>query len=92
MRPNACPAMSSGAAPWAVTETYRSYGIEDDLRGETTMRARQARAHEAKMLKQHPDLPVIVVCAVDTLPDGTPICFTQVIWSAARVQFTMADH
>ncbi|MDX8349433.1 hypothetical protein SLH49_15710 [Cognatiyoonia sp. IB215446] len=40
-------------------------------------------------MRQHPDMPVIVVRAVDTLPDDTPISFSQVIWSAARVKFTI---
>lgn len=73
----------------SMTETYRSYGIEDYLRGETTMHARLARAHEAQQLKQHSDLPVIVVRAIDTLPDGTPISFSEVIWSATRVKFSL---
>lgn len=73
----------------SVTETYKSYGIDDYLRGETQLHARQADPDEAKLLRQHPDLPVIVVRAIDTLPDGTPIAFKEVIWSAARVQFTM---
>lgn len=76
----------------SVTQTYKSYGIDDYLRGETTMHARQARPHEAKLLKQHPDLPVIVVRAVDTILDGTPIAFKEVVWSAERVQFTMSDR
>ena len=73
----------------SLTEVYRSYGINDYLRGETTMHARPAKPDEAKMLHQHPEMPVIVVRSVDTEPDGTPIAFAQVIWSAARVKFTM---
>lgn len=74
----------------SATETYKSYGIGDYLRGETTLHSRQARAEEAKLLRQHPDLPVIVIRAIDTLLDGSPISFSQVIWSASRVKFTMS--
>ena len=75
----------------STTETYKSYGIDDYLRGETTLHARQAREEEARLLNQHPDLPVIVVRAIDTLLDGTPISSSEVIWSALRVKFNMSD-
>ncbi|MQQ06921.1 phosphonate metabolism transcriptional regulator PhnF [Epibacterium sp. SM1979] len=73
----------------SVTDTYKTYGIDDYLRGETTLHSRIARPHEAKQLKQHPHTPVMVVRAIDTLVDGTPISFKQVIWSAVRVKFTI---
>ena len=79
------------AACGSVTSTYRSYGIEDYLRGETTLHARPARPDEAQALRQHPDLPVIVIRAVDVLPDGTPIAYSEVTWSASRVKFTVGD-
>jgi len=37
------------------------------------------------MLNQHPDMPAIVVQAIDADLDGAPIACTEVIWSAARV-------
>lgn len=76
----------------SVSAVYASYGIDDYLRGSTQMHARPARRDEAQTLNQHPDMPVIVVRAVDTLTDGTPISFSQVIWSAARVKFTISDE
>lgn len=76
----------------SVSAVYASYGVGDYLRGKTQMHARQARAEEAQKLRQHPDMPVIVIRAVDTLPDGTPIAFSQVIWSAARVKFTVSNE
>lgn len=72
----------------SVTETYKSYGIDDYLRGETSIHSRLARPEEAKILKQHPDLPVMVIRAVDTMLDGTPLSFSEAIWSATRVKFT----
>lgn len=76
----------------SLTEVYRSYGIEDYIRGETTMHARPAKPEEAKMLRQHPEMPVIIVRSIDTELDGTPLAFAQVIWSAARVKFTMGGQ
>jgi len=73
----------------SVSEVYRAYGIDDYLRGQTTLLARPARSDEADLLKQHPDLPVMVVRALDTLLDGTPISYSEVIWSAGRVKFTI---
>jgi GntR family phosphonate transport system transcriptional regulator len=73
----------------STTEAYRSFGISDYVRQQTSIYARPSKPHEAKTLKQHPDVPVLVVNAVDATPDGTPISFSRVIWSAARVTFTM---
>lgn len=73
----------------STTETYRSFGIDDYVRQQTSVYSRSAKPEEAKILKQHPDVPVMVVRAVDATPDGTPISTSRVIWSAARVTFTM---
>lgn len=73
----------------STTETYRSFGIEDYVRLQTSMYSRPSKADEAKTLKQHPDVPVLIVNAVDATPDGTPISTSRVIWSAARVTFTV---
>lgn len=76
----------------SVTETYRSYGIEEYLRADTTVHTRRARADEARMLTQHPDIPVLIVRAVDALPDGMPISFAQVAWAGARVRFSFESQ
>jgi GntR family phosphonate transport system transcriptional regulator len=73
----------------STTETYRSFGIEDYVRQQTSIHARPAKPDEAKTLKQHADVPVLIVTAVDATPDGTPISTSRVVWSAARVTFTM---
>lgn len=73
----------------STTAVYKSYGIEDYVRGETRIHARPARGDEPRLLHQHPDMPVMVVRAVDQLLDGTPIAFTEVVWSAARVKFSI---
>ncbi|MFW2590075.1 phosphonate metabolism transcriptional regulator PhnF [Sagittula sp. SSi028] len=77
------------AAMGSTTSVYRSYGIDDYLRGGTQIHARPAQGDEPQRLHQHPDMPVMVVRAVDTLLDGTPIATSKVIWSAARVKFTV---
>jgi GntR family phosphonate transport system transcriptional regulator len=73
----------------STTKTYLSFGIEDYVRQHTSIYARPAKLDEAKTLKQHADVPVLVVSAVDATLDGTPISTSRVIWSAARVTFTM---
>lgn len=73
----------------SLTAVYRSYGIEDYVRADTEIFSRPARGVEARALHQHPDMPVMVVRATDALPDGTPIAHSEVIWSAARVVFTV---
>ncbi|MGR3436237.1 MAG: phosphonate metabolism transcriptional regulator PhnF [Shimia sp.] len=73
----------------SLTKVYESYGIADYLRGETRLHARAARPDEAKQLRQHPDMPVIVLRAVDVGMDGAPISFSEVVWSAARATFSV---
>ncbi|MEL6523962.1 MAG: phosphonate metabolism transcriptional regulator PhnF [Pseudomonadota bacterium] len=73
----------------STTETYRSFGIPDYLRKNTSIYSRPSKPDEAKTLKQHSDVPVMVVTAVDATLDGTPISFSRVVWSAGRVTFTM---
>ncbi len=75
----------------SVTAVYASYGIEDYKRASTQIHARPARADEAQMLNQHPDMPVIVVQAIDVDLDGVPIAYSEVIWSAARVTFDISN-
>ena len=74
----------------STTEAYRSYGIDDYLRASTEMWARPATPDEARMLRQHPDLSVVVIRAVDAELDRTPIACSEVIWAAGRVKFVMS--
>lgn len=76
----------------STTETYKSYGIPDYIRAETEMHARPATPDEAKMLRQHPDMSVMVIRAVDAEMDGTPLSYAEVIWAAGRVKFTMSGR
>lgn len=72
----------------SVTETYKSYGVDDYVRADTTVYTRQARLAEAQALAQHPQMPVMVVTAIDTTLEGVPISYSQVAWAGARVRFT----
>jgi len=74
----------------SVTATYASYGIDDYVRGSTEIHARPAKAEEAQRLRQHPDMPVLVLRAVDTTLDGAPLACSEVVWSAARVKFSIS--
>jgi len=76
----------------SVTATYRSYGIEDYHRRETTMHARPARDGEATRLRLPTGGTVMVVRAVDVDPEGLPIGASEVIWAAARVRFSFESQ
>ncbi len=76
----------------STTAVYASYGIEDYLRGSTEIHSRPARSDEARELHQHPDMPVLVVRAVDVDLETNPIAFSEVIWSAARVKFSISQE
>ena len=73
----------------STTAVYRSYGIPDYVRGETRIHARPATGEEARLLRQHPDMPTLVVRATDRTLDGKPIAHSKAIWSAARVTFSI---
>lgn len=75
----------------SVSAVYASFGIADYKRARTQIHARPARGDEAQMLHQHPDMPVIVVLAIDADIDGTPIACSEVIWSSARVTFDITN-
>lgn len=72
----------------SVTDIYRTHGIADYLRKSTTIYARRPTVEEARLLKQHPDQPVLVVTKTDVDLAGRPIGYSQAIWAADRVQFT----
>jgi GntR family phosphonate transport system transcriptional regulator len=73
----------------SVTEIYRKYGIADYLRGSTSIHARRAREEEAELLHQHVDQSVLVVRKVDVDLDSQPIGYSESVWAANRVQFTI---
>lgn len=73
----------------SVSAVYASYGIDDYLRGHTEIHSRPATRLEVETLNQHPDMPVMVLRAVDQELDGTPLAYSEVIWSAARVSFNI---
>ena len=75
----------------SVSAVYASFGIHDYKRASTQIHARPAQGDEAQMLNQHPDMPVIVVQAIDADLDGNPIAYGEVIWSAARVTFDISN-
>ena len=72
----------------SVSATYKSYGVEDYIRASTSVHSRTAKPEEAQRLGQHPDLPVLIVRSVDALEDRTPVAYSEVVWSSARVKFT----
>lgn len=76
----------------SVSAVYAAHGITDYVRAQTEIKARAARPEEAQRLKQHPEMPVLIVRATDTEPDGRPLSFSEVIWSAARVKFTISNE
>jgi len=73
----------------SVSQVYASYGTFDYVRASTQMHARPASAEEARRLRQHSDMPVIVISAVDATLDGSALSFSEVVWSAARVRFSI---
>lgn len=72
----------------SVTDIYRAHGIEDYLRGRTTILTRQATEAEASLLMLRPGQPVLQVQKVDIDRQDRPIGFSESAWAGDRVQFT----
>ena len=72
----------------SVTEIYRSHGIPDYFRKRTSIFARRPTLEEAGLLMQHPDQPVMVLQKTDVEGTGQPICYSEAVWAADRVQFS----
>lgn len=72
-----------------VTETYAAHGVSDYFRKRTEIYARRPDRDEAKLLMQHPDQPVLVVVKTDVTDDGRIIGYSEAVWSADRVRFTI---
>lgn len=75
----------------SITDVYRSYGIQDYLRKNTTLHSRRPSADEAKTLMQHKDQPVIVLRSTDVDLDGRPIGHSEGAWASTRVQFSLGS-
>ena len=75
----------------STTLAYKKMGINDYIRSDTEFYSRRPTAEEARTLKQHPDMPVIVVHAIDAELDGTPISYSEVVWSSTRVTFKVSN-
>lgn len=73
----------------SITDIYAASGITDYLRKNTTICARRPDPEEAALLDQHPDQPVMVLQKTDIQREGQPIGYSESIWSAHRVQFSI---
>tara|TARA_R110002124_G_scaffold114535_20_gene269415 strand:+ start:26500 stop:27231 length:732 start_codon:yes stop_codon:yes gene_type:complete len=76
----------------SVTKVYAASGISDYLRRDTTFISRPALRAESVALEQSPDHPVIVTIKIDVDLDDRPIGYSEVVWSAERVQFTIGPN
>lgn len=76
----------------SITAAYASCGIDDYVRGSTEIHARPAKPEEARRLRQHPSMPVLVLRALDTTLDGAPLACSEVVWPAARVKFSITQE
>ena len=77
----------SGPGCRAQGRTPRRRGLPRSrpLRRNTTIYARRPAESEARLLGQ----PVIVLQKADTGRDGRPIGYSESIWSAHRIQFSI---
>lgn len=74
-----------------VSQVYTQAGHGDYRRRETTITARSALPVEMRHLNLPDARPVLVTAKVDTTRDGLPIGYSQGIWAADRVRFTVEN-
>jgi len=68
------------------TAALRELGISDYVRASTTVGARHATIGESEDLALPPGAVLLVVRALDTLPDGTPLSYGTTRFAASRVE------
>jgi GntR family phosphonate transport system transcriptional regulator len=68
------------------TGALRELGITDYVRASTMVGARHATAAESADLALPPGAVLLVVRALDTLPDGTPLSYGTTRFAASRVE------
>ena len=72
-----------------ITGSLKEIGIADYVRASTTVGARHATAAESKDLDLDPGAVLLVVQAVDRLPDGSPLSFAITRFAASRVELNV---
>ncbi|MHB1104527.1 MAG: phosphonate metabolism transcriptional regulator PhnF [Devosia sp.] len=72
-----------------LSDIYADHGLADYRRRNTTISARPALREEARLLAQPEGHPVLVALKTDIAPDRMPIGYSEAIWAAGRVQFTI---
>ncbi|NUP73448.1 MAG: UTRA domain-containing protein, partial [Sinomonas sp.] len=73
-------------AEGTITGALRALGIKDYVRVSTTVGGRHATAEEAEELVLPAGSVVLVVRALDALPDGTPLQLGVTRFAASRVE------
>ena len=70
----------------SITEALRAVGVDDYVRSASTIGARMATTAESEQLGLAAGSVVLVVRALDTLPDGTPLQYGVTRFRADRVE------
>jgi GntR family phosphonate transport system transcriptional regulator len=73
----------------SVTAALERAGVRDYLRAWTRLTARLPTVHEATLLAQARNRPIMQSEAVDTAADGTPIQHLLTVFAGDRVQFVV---
>lgn len=73
----------------SITEIYTAAGFGDYRRRETTITARAALRDEARHLNLPDARPVLITAKTDVSAEGRPIGYSEGIWAADRVRFTI---
>lgn len=73
-------------ASGSITESLRACGIEDYVRTSTVVGARIATSTEAARLEVPGGSVLLVVRALDSLPDGTPLQVVVTLFRADRIE------
>lgn len=78
-------------ADGSLTAAMRAVGVDDYIRASTVITARVATPQESEDLELPAGAIVLVVRALNTLPDGTPLLYNDTRFPADRIELDV-DH
>jgi GntR family phosphonate transport system transcriptional regulator len=73
----------------SVTTIFADYGVTDYIRLKTDLIVRLPTKEEARQLKQSEAQPILLQKKIDVDMKGTPITYSESVWAAERVEFTI---
>lgn len=73
----------------SISTILADYGVADYIRLKTDLVVRLPTKDEARQLKQPEAQPILLTKKIDVDMKGTPITYSETVWAAERIEFTI---